>query len=363
MTLALKPPVKPMLAKVAQSIPDRGGLVFEPKWDGFRCLAFVDGTEVTLQSRSGKSLNRYFPEVSASLPAGLPDRVVLDGELIVVDGTRLNFDALTERIHPAASRVRMLAEHAPATYVAFDVLLTGEDLLLDQPTTVRRERLVELGEGAESVRITPATDDPELARRWFTLFEGAGLDGVMGKPATGLYTPDKRTMFKFKHSRTADCVVAGLRWYKDTEPGTSVGSLLLGLHDHNGVLHNVGVVGAFAADRRKQLAEELAGLIPDGDRNHPWLGEEAGDGRRLPGSINRWRSAEQPWVPLRRERVVEVSYEHTEGGYPSRFRHTAQFLRWRPDREPASCGYEQLDEPARYDLDAVLRGEVRAATS
>ena len=361
MALALNPPVKPMLARAAGAIPDADDLVFEPKWDGFRCLAFVDGNELTLQSRSGKSLNRYFPEVVQQLPVGLPERVVLDGELVVAVDARLDFDALSERIHPAASRVKLLAEQTPASYVAFDVLLLGDDVLLDRPTSARRETLVEVVGNAESAHLTPATTDPALARQWFNLFEGAGLDGVIGKPTGRPYTPDQRTMMKFKHSRTADCVVSGLRWYKDTTPGTAVGSLLLGLHDDNGVLHNVGVVGAFPVARRKALAEELAELIPGGELDHPWLGEHAQDGRRLPGSINRWRSAEQSWVPLRRERVVEVSYEHTEGGYPSRFRHTAQFVRWRPDREPASCGYGQLDEPVRYDLDAVLRGEVRAA--
>ena len=259
----------------------------------------------------------------------------------------------------AASRVALLAANTPASYIAFDILLLGDDVLMERPTSDRRDTLAAVVGPAEAAHLAPATTDPDIARQWFTLFEGAGLDGVIGKPAGQPYTPDRRTMLKFKHSRTADCVVAGLRWYKDTPPGTSVGSLLLGLHDDAGVLHNVGVVGAFPAARRKALAVELAELLPGGERDHPWLGEHAADGRRLPGSINRWRGAEQPWVPLRRERVIEVSYEHTEGGYPGRFRHTAQFVRWRPDRTPASCDYAQLDEPARYDLDAVLRGEVR----
>ncbi|TCO52435.1 ATP-dependent DNA ligase [Actinocrispum wychmicini] len=354
----LTPPVKPMLAKAAGTIPDGADLIFEPKWDGFRCLVFRDGSEVVLQSRSAKPLNRYFPEMVARLAAGLPDRVVLDGELVVGKAGRLDFDALSERIHPAASRVNLLAEQTPATFVAFDVLQLPSGPVLESPGIERREMLVKLVADTDSVSLTPATQDVELARQWFTLFEGAGLDGVIGKPAQGPYTPDKRTMLKFKHSRTADCVVAGLRWYKDTEPGTSVGSLLLGLYDEKGVLHNVGVVGSFPAERRRELAVELAELMPGGEDDHPWLGEVA-EGTRVPGEINRWRSAQAAWVPLRRERVVEVAYEHTEGGHPGRFRHTAQFIRWRPDREAASCGYEQLEEPARYDLDAVLKGEVR----
>ncbi|MET0233083.1 MAG: ATP-dependent DNA ligase [Kibdelosporangium sp.] len=354
----LTPPVKPMLAKPAGTIPDDSGLIFEPKWDGFRCLVFRDGDEVVLQSRSGKPLNRYFPEMVERLTAGLASGVVLDGELVVGRDGRLDFDALSERIHPAASRVSMLAETTPATFVAFDVLQLPSGPVLDEPGVTRRKLLEELVSGNDAVSLTPATRDADVARQWFTLFEGAGLDGVIGKPAQGPYTPDKRTMLKFKHSRTADCVVAGLRWYKDTEPGTSVGSLLLGLYDHKGTLHSVGVVGSFAKDRRVELATEMAPLMEGGADGHPWLGEIA-EGTRVPGEINRWRSAQASWVPLRLECVVEVSYEHTEGGYPGRFRHTAQFQRWRPDREPSSCDYTQLEEPARYDLDAVLRGEVR----
>nr|WP_269086705.1 ATP-dependent DNA ligase [Actinosynnema sp. ALI-1.44] len=354
----LTPPVKPMLAKAAGAIPDGADLIFEPKWDGFRCLVFRDGDDVVLQSRSSKPLNRYFPEVVERLTQGLPSGVVLDGELVVGRDGRLDFDALSERIHPAASRVTMLAETTPATFVAFDVLQVPAGEVLDEPGVKRREILQELVAGTDAVSLTPATQDADLAREWFTLFEGAGLDGVIGKPAQGPYTPDKRTMLKYKHSRTADCVVAGIRWYKDTEPGTAVGSLLLGLYDDKGTLHSVGVVGSFPAERRRELAAELAYLIPDGAEGHPWTGEIA-EGTRVPGEINRWRSAQAEWVPFRLERVVEVGYEHTEGGYPSRFRHTAQFKRWRPDREPSSCDYSQLEEPARYDLDAVLRGEVR----
>ncbi|MET0136495.1 MAG: ATP-dependent DNA ligase [Kibdelosporangium sp.] len=354
----LTPPVKPMLAKAAGSeIPDDADLIFEPKWDGFRCLVFRSGSEVILQSRSSKPLNRYFPEMVERLTAGLPDNVVLDGELVVGKDGRLSFDLLSERIHPAASRVNMLAETTPATFVAFDVLQLPSGEVLESPGAERREMLVDLLAGNDAVSLTPATTDAALARQWFTLFEGAGLDGVIGKPAGGPYTPDKRSMLKYKHSRTADCVVAGVRWYKDTEPGTAVGSFLLGLYDDKGQLHSVGVVGSFPAEVRRELAEELAYLIPDGAKDHPWLGDVPA-GTRLPGEVNRWRSAQASWVPMRIERVVEVAYEHTEGGYPGRFRHTSQFRRWRPDREPSSCDYTQLEEPVRYDLDAVLRGEV-----
>jgi ATP-dependent DNA ligase len=357
MPLPLRPPIQPMLARAVKTIPDTGELLFEPKWDGFRCLVFRDGAELTLQSRSGKPLNRYFPEVLERLSAILPEQVVLDGELVVARAGRLDFDALTERIHPAASRVTLLAEQTPATFVAFDLLALGEESFVDEPTSARRDRLEKLA--GEDLVVTPATVDSATARHWFTLFEGAGLDGVIGKPLTAVYSPGKRIMAKYKHGRTADCVVAGLRWHADSEPGQAVGSLLLGLFDEHGVLHHVGVVGAFPVARRRELAGELAELITEGE--HPWLGEAVTEGQRLPGGITRWRSTEHSWVPLRPERVVEVAYEHTEGGHPARFRHTAQFSRWRPDRTPGSCGYSQLEEPARYDLDAVFSGEVRPA--
>ncbi|MFI6025207.1 ATP-dependent DNA ligase [Amycolatopsis magusensis] len=351
--MSLTMPVKPMLAKPAKSIPDSGGLLFEPKWDGFRCLVFRDGPELTLQSRTGKPLNRYFPEVLEALAAILPERIVLDGELVIGRGGKLDFDALTERIHPAASRVELLSRETPAQFIAFDLLELDGESLLEEPTERRRARL----EAVPEVFTTPATTDPAVARHWFELFEGAGLDGVIGKPLDAVYEPGKRLMLKYKHKRTADCVLAGLRWHVDGEPGEMVGSFLLGLHDEKGVLHHVGVVGSFPVTRRRELAEELTPLITDGP--HPWLGDAVVDGQRLPGGVNRWRAGEQPWVPLRLERVVEVGYEHTEGGHPARFRHTAQFARWRPDREPSSCDYAQLEEPARYDLDAVFRGEVK----
>ncbi|TWP48152.1 ATP-dependent DNA ligase [Lentzea tibetensis] len=352
MDLPLTPPLQPMLASAVDAIPDDDGLLFEPKWDGFRCVVFRDGDEVVLQSRSGKPLNRYFPEVEEEMRRLLPPRVVVDGELVVAHNDELDFDALGQRIHPAASRVTLLSEETPATFVAFDLLALGDRVLLDEPTTTRRAELLALG----SLHVTPATTSPELAREWFTLFEGAGLDGVMGKPADGPYTPGKRTMIKVKHARTADAVVAGLRWHKDTEPGTAVGSLLLGLYDDNGLLHHIGVVGSFKAAERRALAAELAGLITTDD--HPWAAPQPG--QRIPGEINRWRSAQAEYVPLRPERVLEIHYTQTEGEHPVRLRHNGQFARWRPDREPESCKYDQLDIPARYDVAAVLRGELKA---
>ncbi len=363
MTPPVEPPVKPMLASPVETMPDRPGMFFEPKFDGFRCLVFADpdgNDPVTLQSRTGKPLNRYFPEVLATVSDLVRRPVVLDGELVVTGtdehGDRLDWDALTERIHPAESRVRLLAERTPARFIAFDLLAAGDEDLRPEPFTRRRQDLESLGLDHSDLRTTPVTTDRDTALEWFRLFEGAGLDGIIGKDPDGTYQPGKRTMVKVKHARTADCVVAGLRWHAGTTPGEAVGSLLLGVHDDDGALHHVGVVGAFPAARRRELAEHLAGHITEGE--HPWLGDHAEDGRRLPGSISRWRTTDQPWQPLRPELVVEVAYDHTEGRHPARFRHTTQFVRWRPDRDPASCRYDQLDEPGRYDLDAVLRGDV-----
>ncbi|SHG11392.1 ATP-dependent DNA ligase [Streptoalloteichus hindustanus] len=360
MALALSPPVQPMLATSVGDVPDRPGLVYEPKWDGFRCLVFADGADVVLQSRNGRDLARYFPEVVTAAGDGLPGPAVLDGELVVDRHDRLDWDALSERVHPAASRVRRLAEETPARFVAFDLLALADRSLLDEPFGARRAALADFLPGdADRLHLTPATTDIATAREWFRLFEGAGLDGLVAKPVDGRYTPGRRTLLKIKHMRTADCVVAGLRWHINTEPGTAVGSLLLGLHDEHAVLHHVGVVGAFPAATRRQLATELTPLTEHARPDHPWLEPNRREGQRLPGAVSRWRSTEQEWVPLRPERVIEIAYDHTEGGHPARFRHTTQFVRWRPDRDAASCGYDQLDEPARYDLDAVLRGEVR----
>jgi ATP-dependent DNA ligase len=358
--LPLKPPVEPMLASSVGEIPERDGMVFEPKWDGFRCLVFRDGDDLMLQSRSGKGLARYFPEMLGTLRDALPDRCVVDGELVVVRNGRLSFDALTERVHPAASRIAMLAEEHPSSYVAFDLLALGDTALLELPFNERRAALEQVFEPGEHAHVTPTTSDVGTARQWFDIFEGAGLDGLIGKAADVHYLPGKRAMLKIKHRRTADCVVGGFRWHKT---GDVVGSLLLGLYDDTGLLHNVGVAGAFPAAQRAALVRELAPLRVNAEADHPWLSGSVPGMQRLPGAENRWRAGEQPWEPLRCERVVEVGYEHTEGEHPKRFRLNPKFVRWRDDREPESCRYGQLDEPTSYDLDAVLNGEVRRAPS
>ena len=342
------PPVKPMLAKSVKDVPE-GDLVYEPKWDGFRCIVFRDGDEVELGSRNEKPLTRYFPDVVEAVRAHLPERCVVDGEIVIAGGKGLDFEALLQRIHPAASRVRMLAEQTPASFVAFDLLALGDESLLDQPMRDRRARLEQaLAESRPPVHLTPATDDPALARDWFTLFEGAGLDGVVAKPGDLPYTPDARVMLKVKHARTADCVVAGYRLHKS---GPVVGSLVLGLHDDAGALQHVGVAASFPMARRRELIDELAlYLLPEGDV-HPWLGEDASE-RRPGGEPSRWnRDKDLSFVPLRPELVVEVAYDHMEG---ARFRHTAQFRSWRPDRDARSCTYAQLDRPVLFDLGQVL---------
>jgi ATP-dependent DNA ligase len=358
--LPLKPPVEPMLATPVGEIPERAGMVFEPKWDGFRCLVFRDGDDIALQSRSGKPLIRFFPEMLGTMREALPSRCVVDGELVVVRHGRLSFDALTERVHPATSRINLLAEEHPASYVAFDLLALGDNALLELPFNERRSALEQVFEPGDHAHLTPTTDDVGTARQWFDIFEGAGLDGLIGKASDVKYLPGKRAMLKIKHKRTADCVVAGFRWHKT---GDVVGSLLLGLYDDGGLLHNVGVCGAFPAAQRAALVGQLAPLRVDAEENHPWLSGAVPGMQRLPGAEHRWRSGEQPWEPLRCERVVEVAYEHTEGEHPKRFRLNPKFVRWRDDREPESCQYEQLDEPTSYDLDAVLNGEVRRAPS
>jgi hypothetical protein len=300
----LTPPIQPMLARAAKAVPDADGWLFEPKWDGFRCLVFRDGDDIYLQSRSGKPLRRYFPDIIDALTEALPPRVVLDGELIVAEGNRLDFDSLSERIHPSADRVNALAEALPAEYVAFDLLALDAANAMGEPMSIRRDVLRRLDFTTDRIHLTPATEDPSIAREWFEIFEGAGLDGVVGKKRDGRYTPGARSMIKVKHTRTADCVLAGLRWHADAEPGTLVGSLLLGVYDDGGTLHHIGVVGAFPMARRRQLAEELMPLTRGGEVDHPWLGTDAQDGRRLPGGVNRWRGTESPWVPLRRERVA-----------------------------------------------------------
>lgn len=356
--LPLSPPIEPMLAKSSAGIPRGGGLVFEPKWDGFRCLVFRDGDSITLQSRSGKPLNRYFPEAEVMLLAALPPRCVVDGELVVTWEGRLSFDRLAERVHPAESRIELLSGQQPSSFIAFDLLSLDDDVLMERPYAQRRAALERVLTTGPRVHLTPITEDPDVAAQWFELFEGAGLDGLVGKPSDSPYEPGRRAMLKIKHARTADCVVAGFRWHKT---GDVVGSLLLGLYDDAGLFHHVGVCGAFPAAQRASLVVELAPLRDLDPAEHPWLGGAA-EHQRLPGAENRWRAGGLPFEPLRPERVVEVAYEHTEGGHPARFRLNPRFVRWRPDREPTSCTYEQLEEPVRYDLDSVLRGEVRPLT-
>ncbi|MBI5160404.1 MAG: ATP-dependent DNA ligase [Micrococcales bacterium] len=360
MQLPVMPPVAPMLAKAVPSIP--AGASYEPKWDGFRTIAFRDGDEVELGSRNERPMTRYFPEVVAAIRAELPERCVVDGEIVIATADGLDFEALQQRIHPATSRVTLLAERTPASLVVFDLLALGDEDWTGRPFAERRAALVDALAGAgTNVHLTPATDDPDEAQRWFTEFEGAGLDGVVAKPHDLAYQRDKRVMFKIKHTRTADCVLAGFRWHKtSTEARPLVGSLLLGLHADGGRLQHVGVVGAFTAARRAALVEELAPLVVASGEAHPWsewAASEAHQGQRLPGAVSRWNATKDlSFVPLRPERVLEVKYEHLEG---DRFRHLAHFLRWREDRTPASCTYEQLEQPAGFDLGEIVPGLVR----
>jgi ATP-dependent DNA ligase len=353
MKLPVMPPVKPMLAKSQPTIPP--GLLYEPKWDGFRCIVFRDGDEVELGSRNEKPLTRYFPEVVDAVRASLPDRCVVDGEIVIVQGNSLDFETLLQRIHPAASRVAKLAVETPASFVAFDLLALGDDSLLDVPFARRRELLASiLDDAGLRVLLTPATDSAELAERWFEVFEGAGLDGVVAKSPDLPYRPDQRIMVKVKHERTADCVVAGFRWHRAATDESAVGSLMLGLYNEAGVLQHVGVCGAFSAARRRELIAELDPYRTD-ESMHPWSSSaSAMETDRRPGGVTRWNAGKDlSWVPLRPELVCEVAYDHMEGG---RFRHTAQFRRWRPDRDPATCGYDQLDRPVTFNLADVLIG-------
>jgi ATP-dependent DNA ligase len=349
MDLPVLPPVKPMLAKSVDILPR--DMLYEPKWDGFRCIVFRDGDEVELGSRNERPLTRYFPEVVEAARAQLPPRCVVDGEIVIVRGEELDFDALLNRIHPAASRIALLATETPASFIAFDLLAIGDEDLTELPFTVRRERLEAALAGAGSpVHVTPLTDSIKLAERWFRTFEGAGLDGVVAKPADHPYVQDKRVMFKVKHERTADCVVAGFRWHKS---GPVVGSLLLGLYDDGGDLQHVGVSASFPMARRRELVDELAPYRLAEEAPHPWLGTDVVP-ERVPGGVTRWNAKKDlSWEPLRPELVVEVAYDHMEG---ARFRHVAHFRRWRPDRDPRSCTYAQLDRPVSFDLDDILAG-------
>jgi ATP-dependent DNA ligase len=346
-----------MLARSVPRVPVGEGMSYEPKWDGFRCLVFRDGERVELASRGGKTLTRYFPEVVEQVTGQLPARCVVDGELVVIrrdDGhPKLDFELLQQRIHPAASRVNLLAERTPADLIAFDLLALGDESLMSLPYAQRRARLAgALATVRPPVHLTPTTTDPEVARHWFEIFEGAGLDGVIAKPADIPYAPGKRLMFKIKHARTADCVVAGFRWHKT---GPVLGSLLLGLYDDGGNLRHVGVSASFTAARRRELVEDLAPYRMDTLQGHPWAAwAESADGTRMPGAVSRWSAGKTlQWQPLRPELVVEVAYDAMEG---DRFRHTARFVRWRPDRDPSSCDYSQLERPVRFNVDHVLAG-------
>lgn len=347
-----------MLSKAADALPSGDGWQFEPKWDGFRTLVFRDGDEMVLQSRDGKPMNRYFPELLAPLEAALPERCVLDGEVVIAGPAGLDFEALLLRIHPAASRVKLLAEQSPAAYVAWDLLALGDEDLRETPLAERRQRLERtLAKAGGDVHLSPVTRDRARAEDWFRRFEGAGLDGVMAKRLDAPYRAGERTMIKVKHSRTADCVVAGFRWHKNGE-GTMVGSLLLGLHDEAGTLHHVGVTAAFTNADRKRLVTELAPLRENALEGHPWRdwaeaeAEASGKGQRLPGATSRWnRGKDLSWQPLRPERVCEVAYDHMQG---TRFRHAAQFVRWRPDKPPEECRYDQLEVTPAYELQRVF---------
>jgi ATP-dependent DNA ligase len=352
MDLPVMPPVAPMLAKPVIAIPP--GQIYEPKWDGFRSVIFRDGAEVEIGSRNERPMTRYFPEVVAAVLANFPEKAVVDGEIVVADTARntLDFEALQQRIHPAASRVKLLAQQTPASFVAFDLLALGDSDLTGEPFARRRELLEQaLADAQPPIHITPATMDFDVATRWFEQFEGAGLDGLIAKATTLTYQPDKRVMSKIKHTRTADCVVAGYRVHKSGEE--SIGSLLLGLYDERGVLVSVGVIGAFPAATRRALFTEMQPLVTTFD-GHPWDWAKQMEGERTPrkGEGSRWNNAKDlSFVPLRPERVVEVRYDYMEG---IRFRHTAQFERWRPDRDPRSCTYEQLDRPVHFSLADVL---------
>ena len=352
------PPVRPMLAKSVKGVPAAPGFSFEPKWDGFRCLVFRDGDEVELTSRNTKSLTRYFPEIVEAVREQLPSRVVLDGELFVASGSRLQFETLQERIHPAASRVTKLSQETPAGFVAFDLLALGEESYVDRPFVERRAALEQALAGlAGPCHLTRTTTDPAEAQAWFEQFEGAGLDGVVAKPLDAPYRENARTMLKIKHERTADVVLAGFREHKTSTPEAPLlGSMLLGLYDDDGALQHIGVSASFTAKRRAELLEELQPLICPIEE-HPWghwsefLVANPG---RVPGTQSRWSQGKDlSFTPLRPVRVLEVSYDHMEG---RRFRHTAHFKRWRIDRDPESCGYEQLEEPVTYDLSTILTG-------
>ena len=366
MRLPFNPPLEPMLAKLSERLPPEGDWLYEPKWDGFRALVYRDGDEIYTQSRDLKPLDRYFPELAAPFRAQLPDRCVLDGEIVIAGARGLDFEALLLRIHPAASRVRMLADQSPASFVAWDLLALGDEDLRTVPLGDRRARLASVfGQVTPPIHLTPATTDVALAADWFNRFEGAGLDGVVAKRLDSTYQPGKRAMLKIKHQRTAECVVAGFRWHKNG-PQTHVGSLLLGLFDDGGRLHHVGITSSFTWDRRAALVAELAPLRERAVEGHPWqewaewaeAGAADASGQRLPGATSRWnRGKDLSWEPLRAERVAEVAYDHLQG---DRFRHATTFVRWRPDKSPRDCRYDQLEVSAPFELSAIF-GSVGAS--
>ncbi|HEX4776506.1 MAG TPA: ATP-dependent DNA ligase [Acidimicrobiia bacterium] len=353
MRLPVMPPVSPMLAKLTRDLPEGDEYLYEPKWDGFRCIVFRDGDDVELGSRNERPMTRYFPELLDPLRRDLPERCVLDGEIVIATPSGLDFDLLQLRLHPAASRVNKLARETPASFVAFDVLALGDDDLRERPFSERRAILErELARAKPPVRVTPATTEEKVAREWFDRFEGAGFDGVVAKSLMQPYRENERVMLKVKHQRTCDCVVAGFRWHKD---GKGVGSLLLGLYDDAGVLHHVGVASSFNAQRRRELVDELAPYRDDALRDHPWrewADAQAHEGSRMPGAQSRWNANKDlSWEPLRIELVAEVAYEHLQG---DRFRHTARFQRWRRDRDPSSCTYAQLEAVVPAELHEIF---------
>ena len=353
----LAPPIEPMLAKLTPALPaDPDGFLFEPKWDGFRALIFRDGDELYIQSRTKKPLLRYFPELEAPLKAALPKRAVLDGEIVRPHEGGLDFEALQLRLHPAKSRIDKLSEEIPVSFIAFDLLSEGDAVLLDRPMSERRARLEALlADAAPPVHLTPATRDVARARDWFERFEGAGLDGVIAKPLEGVYTPKQRTLLKIKHRHTVDCVVAGFRWHKNG-PGTLIGSLLLGLYDAEGRLQHVGITSSFTQKARAEMVETLAPLREGATEGHPWAEWAAfeADGQRKPGAQSRWSAGKDlSWVPLRIQRVAEVSYDHLEG---RRFRHAATFHRWHLDKAPADCTADQLHTDPPAALTAYFEG-------
>jgi ATP-dependent DNA ligase len=355
------PPIEPMLAKLTDVLPTGGAFLYEPKWDGFRAIVFRGGGEVFIQSRDLRPLDRYFPEVHAAVLAGLPDGCVVDGEIVISTPHGLDFDLLQLRLHPAASRVARLAKETPAAFVAFDLLAADGHDVRDLVQSERRAHLERLLDGvAPPIHLTPMTHDATQASEWLSRFEGAGLDGVIVKPAAGIYQPGKRAMLKVKHVRTAECVVAGFRWHKAGRD-ERVGSLLLGLYDEAGRLHHVGVTSSFTLAMRRQLVTELEPLRVNALEHHPWRewAEGAGDGEstRMPGGQSRWSAGKDlSWEPLRIERVCEVKYDHMQG---TRFRHAAVFQRWRVDKQPRDCGYGQLEITAPYELAKVFGAAAR----